>query len=131
MPREHDDALPLGKRRLHAFKMVDLNVLTEILLIQHGHRKDVEDVARHVDKGRADEAFRLCLRDAERGHHMLHRAAAHLRDQQIVEVAEHPARTEQEGARRAARKIAEKHKCMIEHDRTSSLCYCAAPSLSV
>ena len=131
MTCEHDDTAPLGECLLHPLKMVDLDVFIEIALVQHGHRKNIEDVACHIDKGRANKAFCLPLGDTERGHHVLHRAAAHLRDQQIVEVAEHPPCAEQNGTRRAARKITEKHECIIEHCRTSFLHYCAAPSVSV
>ena len=95
--------MPLGECLLHPFEMVDLDVLTEVLLIQHGHRENVEDVARHIDKRGAHKL--LCLRfvNVERRHHMLYSAAAHLRDQEIVEIAEHPARSEQDGTRGAAR----------------------------
>ena len=104
MSREHDDAAPLGERLLHTLKMVDLDVFTEILLVQHRHGENVEDVARHIDKGCAHESFCRRLVNAERGHHVLHGTVPHLWNQQIVEIAEHPPRTEQEGTRRAARK---------------------------
>ena len=123
--------MPLGKGLLHPFEMVDLNVLAEIFLIQHRHGKDVEDVACHIDEGGTHKLLCLCLGDVEGGHHVLHSTAAHLRDQQIVEAAEHPTRAEQKRARRMTRKKAEKHKTMVEHCRTSSRCYCAAPSASV
>ena len=133
MPREHDDTVSLGERLLHTLEMVDLDVVTEVLLVQHRHREDVEHIPCHIDEGGTHEFLCLCLTDTEGRHHMLDGAVSHLRNQQIVEVAEQPPCTEQEGTRRTARKPTEKHECMVEHCRTSFLlpCYWATLSTSV
>ena len=50
MSCEHDDAAPLCKGFLHTFHMVNLNIVSEVFLIEHRHGKDIENVARHVDE---------------------------------------------------------------------------------
>ena len=121
--------MSLGECRLHALKMVDLDVVSEIALVQHGHRKNIEKISRHIDKGGTYKLFRRCLVDTERGHHVRDGPPPHLGDDEVVEVTEHPAECQQNGTRRVAGNAAHQHQRAIEQDHTSSF-YCASPSTS-
>ena len=121
--------MPLGKSLLHPLEMVDLDVVSEIALVQHGHRENVEKVSRHIDKGGSHELLRCFLINAECRHHVCNSTPPHLCDDEIIEIPEQPAKGKQDGTRRAAGNTAQKHQRTIEHVRTS-FSYCTASPAS-
>ena len=63
----------------------------------------------------SDGLVRLSLRHLERSHHLRDGALALFLDEQIIEVAEHPARAHQDAVRRVADDPAQRHQRLVNH----------------
>ena len=117
MARDDGNAVALCQRVRQALEMVDLDILAEVLLIEMRHVEDFQDIAGKVDEGQPHEVASLRLLDAERRHHLRYGAFALLLDQEIVEIAEHPADSHQQPVRRVAGHFAQEHHEFILHEK--------------
>ena len=117
MARDDGNAVALCQRVRQALEMVDLDILAEVLLIEMRHVEDFQDIAGKVDEGQPHEVAGFRLLDAERRHHLRYGAFALLLDQEIVEIAEHPADSHQQPVRRVAGHFAQEHHEFILHEK--------------
>ena len=89
MSGQDNDAVSFSQGRLHAFKVVNLNVLRQIFFVKVRHVEYVEHVARQVHEGRPHKFSSLSFGNVQSRHHLRNRPFPLLFDKQIIQISQH------------------------------------------